>query len=64
MKEDLSKSKLNSNDLGLIQSMTCKDGWCKYFDKSNKRCLIYESRPHFCRVHEFSKEFKDYLKIW
>ena len=53
---------LSSNDIGLINSMISKDGWCKYFDKSKKECLIYESRPHFCRVSEFSKNFKDYLK--
>ena len=53
---------LSSKDLALLDSMTGDDGWCKYLDKSNKKCLIYESRPHFCRVNEFSKLFKDYLK--
>ena len=24
--------------------------------------MIYESRPHFCRVNEFSSSFKKYLK--
>ena len=55
-------NKLSNNDLNLINSMTSKDGWCKHLDRSNKKCLIYESRPHFCRVKEFSKSFKDYLK--
>ena len=31
-------------------------------DRENKECLIYESRPHFCRVNEFSTTFKEYLK--
>ena len=53
---------LDDKDLALINSMRGADGWCKYLDKSNKKCLIYESRPHFCRVNEFSKLFKDYLK--
>ena len=53
---------LSNNDISLIKSMTNKDGWCRYFDKSNKKCLIYESRPHFCRVNEFSKSFKGYKK--
>ena len=53
---------LNTNDIALINSMTRSDGWCKHFDKSNKKCMIYESRPHFCRVNEFSKSFKGYLK--
>ena len=53
---------LSSKDIDLINSMTCKDGWCKYFDKSKRECMIYESRPHFCRVSEFTKTFKGYLK--
>ena len=56
------KKKLGKNDIALINSMTLKDGWCKYLDKANKKCLIYEKRPHFCRVNEFSKSFKEYLK--
>ena len=54
--------KLNKQDLDLIFSMTDKDGWCKNLDRESKKCLIYESRPHFCRVNEFSKSFKGYLK--
>ena len=53
---------LKEEDIKLIKSMTDKDGWCKYLDKENKRCSIYDSRPHFCRVNEFSKSFKAYLK--
>ena len=53
---------LSSKDLSLIKSMTLKDGWCKYLDKTNRKCKIYNSRPHFCRVDQFSKSFKDYLK--
>ena len=54
--------KLNEKDIALINSMTSKDGWCKYLDRENKKCLIYETRPHFCRVNEFSIAFKGYLK--
>ena len=53
---------LSNLDIALIKSMTNNDGFCKYLDKLSKKCLIYESRPHFCRVKEFSKSFKDYLK--
>ena len=60
-REDLT-NKLNFNDLELINSMTTNDGWCKYLDKTNKKCLIYETRPHFCRVNEFSIAFKEYLR--
>ena len=58
---DLS-SKLSSDDIALINSMTSKDGWCKYLDKSNRNCTIYESRPHFCQVNKFSTSFKEYKK--
>ena len=54
--------KLNDEDITLINSMTAKDGWCKNLDRKNKKCLIYETRPHFCRVSEFSTAFKEYLK--
>ena len=60
-REDLSRI-LSSNDIALINSMTSKDGWCKHLDKSNRKCMIYESRPHFCRVNEFSISFKEYIK--
>jgi len=54
--------KLNQEDIDLINSMTAKDGWCKHLDRENKKCLIYESRPYFCRVTEFSTTFNGYLK--
>ena len=55
--------KLKKEDIALINSMTDKDGWCKNLNKENKKCLIYETRPHFCRVDEFSIAFKAYLKF-
>ena len=55
------QGKLTKEDISLINSMTAKDGWCKNLDRKNKKCLIYETRPHFCRVSEFSTSFKGYL---
>ena len=55
--------KLTSKDLDLIDTMISEDGWCKNLDRENKKCLIYENRPHFCRVNEFSIQFKEYLKF-
>jgi len=55
-------NKLNKEDIALIDLMTAKDGWCKNLDRENKKCLIYETRPNFCRVSEFSTSFKGYLK--
>ena len=43
--------------------MTTKDGWCKHLDRSNKKCMIYKTRPHFCQVSSFSKGFKEYEKL-
>ena len=53
---------LSNKDIALINSMKSKDGWCKYLDRSSRKCMIYESRPHFCRVNKFSLSFKKYLK--
>ena len=53
---------LSNEDIYLLNSMTSKDGWCKNLDRINKKCKIYETRPHFCRVDEFSKSFKEYFK--
>ena len=52
---------LKEEDINLIKSMTNNDGWCKHFDKKNKKCLIYKNRPHFCRVDVFSKNFEEYF---
>ena len=60
-RENLSEI-LTAKDISLINTMTDKDGWCKYLDKSNRKCMIYDSRPHFCRVNEFSTSLKGYLK--
>ena len=60
-RSDLSKT-LNKEYIALINSMTAGDGWCKNLDRENKKCLIYETRPHFCRVNKFSVAFKGYLK--
>ena len=55
--------KLSKDDIDLINLMTGQEGWCKNLDRKYKKCLIYESRPHFCRVNEFSTRFKKYLKF-
>ena len=56
------ENKLTREDIDLINSMTDEDGWCKNLDRENRKCLIYENRPHFCRVNEFSIAFKGYIK--
>ena len=56
-------NKLTEKDFALIESMTSNDGWCKNLDRKNRKCLIYDKRPHFCRVNDFSKKFKEYFKL-
>ena len=53
---------LSKEDIKLINDMTGSDGWCKNLNKKDMSCSIYETRPYFCRVEEFSIKFKDYLK--
>ncbi len=60
-RSDIAK-KLKKEDIDLINSMTSEDGWCKNLDRENRKCLIYETRPHFCRVNQFSINFNGYLK--
>jgi|TARA_B100000073_G_scaffold339506_1_gene337992 hypothetical protein len=38
-------------------SMVGPDGWCIHFDSGSRRCRIYESRPHFCRVSSLCSLF-------
>ena len=57
------EDKLNEKDIALIKSMTSPDGWCKNLDRTSKKCLIYEDRPYFCRVNDFSVTFNEYLKF-
>ena len=48
---------LSSQDQDLYISMVGTDGWCKYYDKPNKKCNIYEDRPLFCKVSQLSTIF-------
>jgi Fe-S-cluster containining protein len=41
---------LEPEELTLYTSMIGKDGWCKHYDKDNRACKTYETRPTFCRV--------------
>ncbi|KAL3623017.1 hypothetical protein CASFOL_031833 [Castilleja foliolosa] len=34
----------------LYKSLVGEDGWCIHYDKSSRKCSIYEERPYFCRV--------------
>lgn len=31
-------------------SLVGEDGWCIHYDRTARRCQIYETRPRFCRV--------------
>ncbi|MBD3215285.1 MAG: hypothetical protein GF311_21940 [Candidatus Lokiarchaeota archaeon] len=38
------------------------DGTCYFYDQKEKKCLIYNARPNFCRTFPFSFEVKDVEK--
>jgi len=35
------------------------DGTCYFYDKKEKKCLIYKARPNFCRTFPFSFEVNE-----
>lgn len=41
---------LNEAEYMQYKSMIGTDNWCKHFDKEQRICTIYESRPNFCNV--------------
>ena len=52
---------LPPEDLQLYLSMVGPDGWCKNYDKTDRRCKIYSDRPWFCRVE--SKTFETMFEV-
>ena len=40
-------------------SLVDSDGWCKHFNKSTKRCNIYNKRPDFCDIKNLLALFPD-----
>lgn len=41
---------LSADELDLYLTMVGEGGWCINFDRANRECRIYASRPRFCRV--------------
>ncbi|MCA6597611.1 MAG: YkgJ family cysteine cluster protein [Pseudanabaena sp. M046S1SP1A06QC] len=41
---------LTPAELQQYLSMVGIDGWCINFDRTSRKCSIYEQRPRFCRV--------------
>lgn len=41
---------LSPEQLKLYLSMVGDEGWCINFDRTTRKCSIYEQRPDFCRV--------------
>lgn len=41
---------LSPKELKLYLNMVGEGGWCIHFDRSSRKCRIYEERPRFCRV--------------
>lgn len=52
----------NISNIAELKSYDLGNGTCKYFDKVNNLCTIYENRPDICRVDKmfnlvYSNEF-------
>ncbi len=41
---------LTPEELELYLSMVGEDGWCLNYDRTTRKCRIYDERPRFCRV--------------
>ncbi|AFY71834.1 protein of unknown function UPF0153 [Thalassoporum mexicanum PCC 7367] len=52
---------LSEAELAQYLSMVGEDGWCINFDRHNRTCQIYDTRPRFCRVE--ASVFKDMYGI-
>ena len=51
----------NISQIEKLKGFDLGDGICKYFDKQNLTCKIYETRPDICRVDlMFEKEYYKY----
>ena len=48
---------LSEDQLEIYLKMVLPNGWCKNYDSAKHICLIYESRPDFCRVNCLGKLF-------
>jgi uncharacterized protein len=42
---------LDCDQLVLYHSLVGEDGWCVHYQKSERTCGIYATRPEFCRVN-------------
>ena len=49
---------LNDDDLRTYISMVGEDGWCVNYDKGSRKCMIYKTRPSFCRISSLPSLFK------
>ncbi|WP_017325386.1 YkgJ family cysteine cluster protein [Synechococcus sp. PCC 7336] len=43
-------SYLSATELQQYLGMVGEDGWCIHYDRQQRQCSIYKSRPSFCRV--------------
>ena len=50
-------SVLNQEQKKIFFSMVETDGWCRYYNKENRKCTIYNERPDFCNVANMSRIF-------
>jgi Fe-S-cluster containining protein len=41
---------LSAEEFAHYKSLIGADNWCTHFDKENRVCTIYDTRPEFCKV--------------
>ena len=42
--------RLNGKQLQIFLDLVGEDGWCRHYDKNQRKCKIYDERPDFCHV--------------
>ena len=50
-------SVLSPQNRKLYLSLVAEDGWCRFYNKKNRNCTIYDERPIFCNVGNISSIF-------
>ncbi|KGG17583.1 MULTISPECIES: YkgJ family cysteine cluster protein [unclassified Prochlorococcus] len=50
-------SVLSPHDKDLYLSLVGNDGWCRFYNKAERNCSIYKTRPSFCNVNKVIKIF-------
>eukprot|EP00929_Paragymnodinium_shiwhaense_P011593 TRINITY_DN11754_c0_g1_i1.p1 TRINITY_DN11754_c0_g1~~TRINITY_DN11754_c0_g1_i1.p1 ORF type:complete len:618 (+),score=111.42 TRINITY_DN11754_c0_g1_i1:62-1915(+) len=47
------KDFLSAEEYEIYKGLVLPDGWCKNYDRDNRMCTIFDTRPSFCSVKNF-----------